>query len=283
MADKFITSKSEKVKPTFVPSKTRLSEYQRTYDRLVERARGREHEIGEHDRHHIIPKSLGGSNYKSNIVCLTYREHFLAHWLLTKITEGKSRRKMLYAFHRLIQKNEKQKTRIFSGWQYAVARRAKSEVMRGNKNGRKLKGRKQSPENIAKISKGLLGNTHRRGKKSKPETIEKNRKRMMGNQYAKGMTHSDEFRIAQSARMSLKNRGNTYAKNLVDHPSICRRVWCITDGKEFSSIRRAAEYYGINEVGVNHVLLGHQKTTGHKKYSGGLRFEYIEETNEKRS
>jgi len=41
------------------------------------------------EKHHIIPKSLGGSNNKSNIVALSAREHFIAHWLLAKIYGGK--------------------------------------------------------------------------------------------------------------------------------------------------------------------------------------------------
>lgn len=35
--------------------------------------------------HHIIPKSLGGSNDKSNLIKLTYREHFIAHLILFKV------------------------------------------------------------------------------------------------------------------------------------------------------------------------------------------------------
>jgi hypothetical protein len=50
------------------------------------------------ESHHIIPKSLGGSNTKNNLVNLTAREHYIAHLLLTKITSGKDRNKMLFAF-----------------------------------------------------------------------------------------------------------------------------------------------------------------------------------------
>ncbi|QJT71792.1 hypothetical protein TH1_110 [Shewanella phage Thanatos-1] len=35
--------------------------------------------------HHIVPRSMGGSNSKNNLVKLTYREHFVAHMLLFKI------------------------------------------------------------------------------------------------------------------------------------------------------------------------------------------------------
>lgn len=37
------------------------------------------------EKHHILPKSLGGSNCLSNIVVLTGREHFIAHMLLAHI------------------------------------------------------------------------------------------------------------------------------------------------------------------------------------------------------
>jgi len=50
------------------------------------------------EKHHIIPKSLGGSNDKSNLVNLTPKEHFVCHRLLTRMTEGDARRKMCYAF-----------------------------------------------------------------------------------------------------------------------------------------------------------------------------------------
>jgi len=37
-----------------------------------------------YERHHILPKSMGGSNAASNLVYLTGRQHILAHWLLFK-------------------------------------------------------------------------------------------------------------------------------------------------------------------------------------------------------
>ncbi len=48
------------------------------------------------EKHHIIPKCLGGSNDVSNIVVLNAREHYIAHWILTKVYP--KNRKLLYAF-----------------------------------------------------------------------------------------------------------------------------------------------------------------------------------------
>ncbi len=43
-----------------------------------------------YETHHIIPKSLGGSNNKDNLVKLTAREHFVCHFLLANMYEYKS-------------------------------------------------------------------------------------------------------------------------------------------------------------------------------------------------
>ena len=53
------------------------------------------------EKHHIIPKSIGGSNSNDNLVKLTPREHFICHILLTKFTEGINKRKMVYASNRM--------------------------------------------------------------------------------------------------------------------------------------------------------------------------------------
>lgn len=50
------------------------------------------------EKHHIIPRSLGGTNLPDNLVKLTGREHFICHWLLMKMVTGPAREKMIYAF-----------------------------------------------------------------------------------------------------------------------------------------------------------------------------------------
>lgn len=37
------------------------------------------------EKHHIVPKSLGGTNESDNIVNLSAKEHFICHYLLTKV------------------------------------------------------------------------------------------------------------------------------------------------------------------------------------------------------
>lgn len=53
------------------------------------------------ERHHIIPKSLGGSNSSDNIVRLPARAHFVAHMLLARCTTGDAKRRMVRALWRM--------------------------------------------------------------------------------------------------------------------------------------------------------------------------------------
>ena len=55
---------------------------------------------GYTEKHHIIPKSMGGSNAKSNLVALTAKEHFICHLLLTKMTDAKGMRLAVLAMTR---------------------------------------------------------------------------------------------------------------------------------------------------------------------------------------
>ena len=61
-------------------------DYGKVYAELVasRKPRGTKKE-SHYEIHHIIPRCLGGADVKENYVKLTFREHYIAHWLLTKI------------------------------------------------------------------------------------------------------------------------------------------------------------------------------------------------------
>lgn len=81
--------------------------YQKHYDALIYKANVRilDKKIRV-EKHHIIPRSLGGTNNASNLVNLTLREHYTAHHLLWKIYKNQQ---MTCAFWRMshINKNNK--------------------------------------------------------------------------------------------------------------------------------------------------------------------------------
>lgn len=157
------------------------SKYERWYGALMTRAVGRAID-GYCERHHIRPRSMGGGDEPENIVALTYREHFLAHWLLTKFTTGAARRKMLHALYRM---SGQHSGRVIASWRYAVARKAQREA--------KL-GAKQSPEFVAAVTARMQRNQYGRGVKLTPDQIEARRQRLKGNTHSLGFRHSEATR-----------------------------------------------------------------------------------------
>tara|TARA_B110000285_G_scaffold94997_1_gene108414 strand:+ start:989 stop:1621 length:633 start_codon:yes stop_codon:yes gene_type:complete len=73
------------------------NKYRLWHNNIIAKAKNRTLDCYK-EKHHILPRSLGGSNDKSNLVELTAREHFIVHMLLCKFTVGVARRSMLYAF-----------------------------------------------------------------------------------------------------------------------------------------------------------------------------------------
>jgi len=70
--------------------------------------------VGYVERHHIIPKSLGGTNDSENLVWLTAQEHLEVHILLTKMVEGdEPNRKMHAAAIRMCNPQSRTQQRIF--------------------------------------------------------------------------------------------------------------------------------------------------------------------------
>jgi len=62
-----------------------MNKYQRIYNQLIEKRKEFFNFEEYSEKHHIIPRCMGGSDEKSNLVKLTAREHFIAHTLLVKI------------------------------------------------------------------------------------------------------------------------------------------------------------------------------------------------------
>jgi hypothetical protein len=84
---------------------------------------------GYKEKHHIIPRCLGGSDDPSNLIFLTAREHFVAHWLLTKIVFGPSKYKMEHALYAMSRVSKCQERKL-SSLEYERCRLAKSIAMK---------------------------------------------------------------------------------------------------------------------------------------------------------
>ena len=138
-----------------------MSKYQIWYKQITERGQSRPRDP-KHENHHIIPKSLGGSNKKENITNISVREHFICHWLLTKIhSTGEAHWKMDNALRFMRAENKHQEryhtkitSRVYARLkeEYALL---SSEKRKGKGNG--MFGKKQTDEAKRKISEANTG------------------------------------------------------------------------------------------------------------------------------
>lgn len=83
------------------------NKYTKWYNTIIKVAATRAIINEYHETHHIIPKSLGGSNDSDNLVKLTGREHYICHLLLTKMVQSKyNQMKMDHAAYGMIIMNK---------------------------------------------------------------------------------------------------------------------------------------------------------------------------------
>lgn len=64
------------------------NKYTKYYFLIINNSKNRTKQYSE--KHHIIPRSFGGTDDSENLVDLTPREHFICHMLLTKMVEKDS-------------------------------------------------------------------------------------------------------------------------------------------------------------------------------------------------
>jgi hypothetical protein len=173
------------------------------------------------ERHHPLPKSLGGTKKISwQCLKLTFQEHFRVHQLLPEFTDGEDRRRMLHAFWRTA--TGKNGDRL-TAEQYETAKRALREAGFSDETRAKIsaanmgKSRPHSPETKLKMSATRLGRKHspehsakigaaHRGKKLGPLSPEAKQKLSAANKRRKerGWTISIETRRKISAAKAGK-------------------------------------------------------------------------------
>lgn len=137
-----------------------MNKYEKWYISITQNAKTRSLK-GYSERHHIIPRSLGGTDNIDNLVDLTAREHFICHWLLTKTYTGQDKHKMLNALRMLRAENLNQKryktkitARVYANLkeEYAIIQSKKfagiNNPMYGEKFHRSEEGKKRQREAV---------------------------------------------------------------------------------------------------------------------------------------
>src|SRR5574343_396742 len=227
--------------------------YQRIYDSIISNAilRSLNKKLLNYytEKHHIIPRCLGGSNDKSNLVLLTGREHYLCHYLLVKIY--KDNHKLIYALHRMIFskntiKNVGRYGPKLTSKEYEIIRIKHSNAVSHSQKGKMLtneqrkaidifkKGKIVSNETKHLMSISKMGeNNNFFGKHHTEESINKFKKTIQNKSW-------DDLKVWKN-KISM-NHADFSGKN---HP---RAKKCTVNNIEFGCLKHAKEYIKKNFV-----------------------------------
>lgn len=140
------------------------NKYSSAYQNIIERAVSRKLTtrkqakviLGYVEKHHIIPKCIGGTDERLNLVFLTAKEHFVCHHLLTKMFDDVDiLRKMRFAMNKMARKSLNQQRVRITATVFEKMRRDFAEDMREQNKG-KIKGPMSDKHKLA-ISIGGKG------------------------------------------------------------------------------------------------------------------------------
>lgn len=185
-----------------------------------------------YEKHHIIPRCMGGTNDETNLTLLTAEEHWIVHLLLARIYPGNV--KLIYACQAMTMVGGKGDRRTTNKL-FGRVRREYCEA-----SSRRQRGRIVSQEQRDKISKTLKGRTaaHQVGENNvskRPEVARKISNAKLGKSNG---PRSDETKL----KISQANMGHRGLTGNDNHAKI--RACCVFCQKETS----------LSGLGRNHKL-----------------------------
>lgn len=230
-----------------------MNKYKKWYNQITQNGKTAKAEGDE--RHHILPRSLGGNDDSQNIAFITPREHFVCHWLLTKIyPSGEEHWKMINAFRMMRAENSNQQrystkitARVYENLKREYSKlqsekvTGKNNPMYGDKFYRSKEGKQKQREAILGDNNGAKQESARKkitdsklGKKREPFSDEWRAKmsasKVGENNNRYGVEVSDETRRKigdkirgrkqtdeEKERRGAANRGKAKPKKLCPH------------------------------------------------------------------
>lgn len=229
-----------------------------------------------HERHHIVPRCMGGEDEPNNLIDLYGREHFVAHKLLAE--ENPDNIKLVYAWWMMSTiRAGKQDRYELTPEEYEEVRIALHESMKGHivseetrrKIGKVHKGKIMSVESRLKMSlsrKGRITTEETRKKISEANKNMSEETRQKLREINQGKTIPTEARQKMTEAKKDKMRG----------------VYCFELHLTFRSINEAGRVTGVRASSISNCCNGIAKSAGtHQETGEKLHWCFAEKINQK--
>lgn len=235
-------------------------DYLKIYNSIIEKGKNRIL-TGYTENHHIIPKCVGGTNNKWNMVRLTAKEHYICHMLLCEIYSEEN--KLKYAFWRMcnVVNNEFQNRNYkISASTYERIKKEISVIISEDRKGKPTTlGYKHTPESILKIKKNRYNQIITNEAKEKMSIAHKNKLWFYNDKGEHLRALPDDPRIIEEgwkkgriggkelSRLANEKRKEKYSKVEPPKPNAKK---CIIDGLQFNSAVEAAKHFNMPDSSV---------------------------------
>lgn len=221
-------------------------DYKTIYYKIIENAKKETENgnrlIGYYEKHHIQPKSLGGTNDKENLVKLTAREHFICHWLLVKMYDKGTteRNKMLCALWRMQCINENHK-RYINSHVYEKLRIEFAEAVS------KLTSVSQSGSRNSQFGKKWY--TNRDTGESKSFFEKPNEKWIEGRNLFHGETNA--IRVKSTSKYNITINRTIWIKTLRDNGKVsAEKLWNQYHSGDYKKLEDLANELGVTKIAI---------------------------------
>lgn len=219
-----------------------------------------------HEKHHIVPRCMGGNDDDNNLIDLFAEEHFIVHKLLAQ--ENPDNEKLTFAWWIMSTKSTATKDRyILTPEEYKEAKmalsRAQSKIKKErfkNKENHPMYGKKMSAESKLKMSNAKKGKpSSRKGTHLSEEQIKRIAERLKGRKWSVDQHKKMDGRYSNGKSTS------------------CVPVYCPELDEYFWGLQEACEKYGFTKPNISKCLKGNRKHSGtHPITKEPLTWQYAE-------
>lgn len=214
-----------------------------------------------HERHHIVPKCMGGTNDEDNLIDLFAREHFEAHRILA--LENPENDSLMYAFLCMsFYKGGNTSSRYeITAEEYELARIKLSILQRKNKKGKYF-----GEDNPNYGNHKLAGENNPMYGKKQPEYVKQIIKEKTTNRLSNPENHP----------MYGKKHSEKSKRKMSQNRERCE-VLCVETGVVYSSMSEAQRLTGTNKSSISDVC----RCKYAHNTAGGFTWKYLHDQTQK--
>lgn len=222
--------------------------YQEFIDNILQ-TRGR-FNCGEeyHERHHIVPRCMGGTNDEDNLIDLFAREHFEAHRLLAE--ENLNNSSLVNAWWMMANiENGSQNRYVLTAEEYEMVRKKYSKVV-----SERVSGENHPMFGTHRCGKDNPFYGHKHNEETKRKIADARKGKYSGKNsplYGKHLSQDTKQKLSKALKLNQ-----------------AKKVVC--DGIVFDSIYLCAEYLGVSGPYLSNILAGRNHPK--KLLSRGIHF-----------